>query len=190
MGTKKTLNPSRRYGSRIVPAGLVVLAILWIAHAPGYAQEATGNPAEQWEKMTPQEREALRERYRAFKRLKREQQQEILRNLDQFRTMTPEERHHILDNHSEFRRLSPDERQALNRNFQRWRKLPPERRDQLRNNYRRYLRMTPDERKRFMENYRIWEKLTPEQRSRFRRQHPPGSRSGIPLPRKRPDEKP
>ena len=49
------------------------------------AQENQANPEEEWNKLTKEQREILRERYQAFRNLTPEQQQEIRDRLEQLR---------------------------------------------------------------------------------------------------------
>jgi Protein of unknown function (DUF3106) len=173
-GSVAAKNPSPRCkAAQGLAAASVLALILVFASVAAWAQTPSPDQIEEWNKLTPDQKDTLRRRYQAFKRLTPEQQQEILENREQLRKMAPAERRIVLENYSAFQQLTPEEQRFLHQEFQRWKRLPPERRQQLRNNYRRFLQMTPEQRSRFLENYRVWRKMTPEERARLRRSSGP-----------------
>jgi hypothetical protein len=176
----KNPSPWRQAARRLAAASIIAL-ILILGSVTAWAQASPSDQIEEWNKLTPEQKETLRRRYQAFKRLTPEQQQEVLANREQLRKMAPAERKIVLENYSAFQQLTPEEQRFLHQKFQRWKRLPPERREQLRNNYRRFLQMTPEQRSRFLENYHIWRKMTPEERARLRRE----SRTSDPASRKK-----
>ncbi len=125
---------------------------------------------EEWNRLNPEQKEALRRQYRVFKQLPPDQQEEIRRRLNQLRRMSPEERALIRENYLAFQKLNPEQRMALQRNYERWKNLPPQRQEQLRQNYRRLLKMSPQERKKLLDNYQEWKQKTPLERARIRQQ--------------------
>src|SRR5881409_733358 len=92
-----------------------ILALLvWSVIPPAFtravhAQQPPPGQIEEWEKLSPEQKEQLRQKLQAFKRLSPEQQQEIFSNLEQFRRMNPQERRLVLQNYSAFQRLTPEE---------------------------------------------------------------------------------
>src|SRR5687767_11870650 len=96
---------------------LLALALSQVAMLPVHAQDPSPDQIEEWNKLTPEQKENLRKRNQAFKALTPEQQREIRDNLEHFRKLNREERRLVLENYSAFQRLSPNERNLLHRNF-------------------------------------------------------------------------
>ena len=95
---------------------------------PARADEKSpaGSARERWKKLSPKQREKVRERYEKFGKLPPKEQARVRKNLERWQ------------------KLSPDQRKAARESYKRWRDLPPEKRDQLRERWRE---LTPEQRK-------------------------------------------
>ncbi len=103
---------------------------LGVAALPVHAradEKAPANSArERWRKLSPKQREKLRERYRDFKKLPAQDQARVRKNFERWQ------------------KLSPEQRRAARGQYKRWQELPPEKRDKLRERWRS---LTPEQRK-------------------------------------------
>lgn len=94
---------------------------------PARAEEkSAGSARERWKKLSPKQREKVRERYEKLEKLPPEEQARVRKNLERWQ------------------KLSPDQRKAARKSYKRWRELPPEKRDELRERWRE---LTPEQRK-------------------------------------------
>jgi hypothetical protein len=78
-----------------------------------HGQGASSVQEEEWRRLTPEQKESLKERYRTFKGMTPEQKQELKDRLAQLRRMNRRDRELILKNYDGYRRLAPPPRQRL-----------------------------------------------------------------------------
>ena len=84
-------------GRNLAIIGVVVALLVGVpSRAQGAAQGQTA--AERFEKLSPEQKEALRAKMREFKALPKEEQERIRGNLERFRKLPPEERERIRGN--------------------------------------------------------------------------------------------
>jgi hypothetical protein len=62
---------------------------------------------ERWQKLTPEEKQELRERFQRWK------------------SLSPEDKADLQKRYNNWRRLSPDEKATVRKNYERWQHLPP-----------------------------------------------------------------
>ena len=93
---------------------------------PGDAPAATEQGAlERWQKLTPEEKQELRDRYQRWKALPPEEKADLQKRYDNWRRLSPDEKATVRKNYERWQRLSPDQRQQLQQRWQQWRELPP-----------------------------------------------------------------
>ena len=102
--------------------------------APARADDPPSPPerTKQWQKLTPEERERLRQRWHEFQKLPPERQQELRERVNEFRKLPPEERVRVRKNFERWQQLSPEEKQRIREKYQRFQQLPPEEKQKLR----------------------------------------------------------
>lgn len=91
---------------------------------------------EQWQGLTPDQRQELRKRYRRFQELSPQEQQQLRQRYERFREFSPERRQQMKERHERLRQLSPRQRDQLYREWRQLRDLPPEQRSQRRRELR------------------------------------------------------
>ncbi|MCC7634699.1 DUF3106 domain-containing protein [Stenotrophomonas rhizophila] len=130
------------------PRLILALALL-SASATGWAQSAT---LPDWERLTPQQREALiapvRDRWNDAAPPQRER---MLQHGQRWQSMTPEQRELARRGRHRFENMSPEQREQARALFAQMRQLGPAQRDELRAR---------------------WEKMTPEQRQEWLKANP------------------
>ena len=138
---------------------LVALFLLLASpSAPAFAQGQTpdafaqndGQALERWQRMTPEEKQQMRERFERWKTLPQERKDELRKNFDDWRRMPPEEKAVARKNFERWQKLPPEERERLRETWQRWRQLPPEKRQALRE---RFEHLSPEEKQRMRESF-------------------------------------
>jgi len=126
---------------------LVLLLALPLA---GLAQTAPPSALPAWDKLSPEQREALiapvRERWNA----------------------APDERARMLEHAQRWKAMSPEEREKARRGMRRFDNMPPEERERARVIFIQTRKMTPEQRTRFQER---WEHMSPEQREQWLREN-------------------
>ena len=109
------------------------------------AQSAPAQPQlPEWDKLTPQQREALispvRERWNADP----DERARMLQHAQRWKTMTPEQRRQARKGMRRFEGMNPQQREEARALYVRMKELPPEQRDQLRKEWKK---MTPEQRR-------------------------------------------
>lgn len=131
--------------SRFVLLGLLLMA------GNALAQSAPPPSLPDWDKLTPQQREALvapvRERWNADPT----ERARMLEHAQRWKTMTPEQRKQARKGMRRFEGMNHQQREEARALFQHMKGLSPEQRDRLRND---------------------WKKMTPEQRRIWVQKHP------------------
>jgi len=86
---------------------------------------------ERWEKMTPEEREKMRERMDKWRAMTPEERERVLKNMERFRKMSPEQRTRLIETRRKWDRVPPEARRKMRRQFDQFRELPPEKRAEI-----------------------------------------------------------
>ena len=131
----------------ILLTGLVALAI-GVACAVCYAQMAaptdqtrTVQPTQpdrlkpelvrRWEKMTPEQRQQMRERMKQWRAMTPEQQEKVRKNMERFHQLTPEQREKLMEARRKWDKVPPDMRRRMRQQFDRWHEMPLEARQRV-----------------------------------------------------------
>jgi hypothetical protein len=121
---------------------------------PATTQSTQSGAAElpEWDRLTPQQREALiapvRERWDG----------------------NPAQRAHMLDRAHRWSQMTPEERQRAHHGMKRWKRMDPEQKQQMRAFYERTRNMTPEQRKAEREKLKA---MTPARRREWLEQTAP-----------------
>ena len=128
--------------SRSVLLGLLLIA----GHV--WAQSAPAASLPDWDKLTPQQREALvapvRERWNADP----SERVRMLEHAQRWKSMTPEQRKQARKGMRRFEGMNPRQREEARVLFSRMKELPPEQRRKLREDWKN---MTPEQRQAWMQ---------------------------------------
>ena len=129
----------------------LLLGLLFAAGG-AFAQTAPTPPLPEWDKLSPQQREALiapvRERWNS----------EV------------EQRPRLLEHAQRWNRMTPEQRKQAHKGMRRFEGMNPHQREEARALFERMQHMTPEARKQLREE---WQQMTPEQRRAWVQQHPP-----------------
>lgn len=136
-------------------ARLFVLGLLAFASSEAFAQSPPPAPLPAWEKLTPQQREALIAPLRD--RWNRE----------------PEDRPRMMERAQRWQALSPEQRAQARHGMKRFEGMNPEQRRQARALYGRMKELTPEQRAALRDQ---WKKMTPEQREAWMQKNAPRRR--------------
>lgn len=136
---------------KILPA-IALLSLMLLAPL-AFAQSAPdGATLPEWDRLTPQQREALvapvRERWNA----------------------RPEHRARMLEHAQRWRELTPEQRNRARHGVHRWQDMTPAQREEMRALYGRLRTLPEDERRALRER---WKTMTPEQRRAWIDANPP-----------------
>jgi len=128
--------------SRSMLLGLLLLA------GNALAQSAPAQALPEWDKLTPQQREALispmRDRWNADP----SERPRMLERAQRWRDMTPEQRRQARKGMRRFEGMKPHQRDEARALYERMKGLPPEQRDKLRDEWKA---MTPEQRREWMQ---------------------------------------
>ena len=131
--------------------------------------QADRDAMDRWQRMTPQEREELRERYRRWQNLSPAEKQRLRKKFEAWHRLSPEERAAARRNFERWQKFTPAERERLRERWERWRRLPPEQREQIRGRMQRLRNLPPERRREIRERFRErFERLSPEIGERLR----------------------
>ncbi len=88
------------------------------------ASDVANSPArERWNKLSEDEKQKLREKWKAFKALPPERQERIRQNYKKFRSLSPERQERMKMRMRKFRSLPPERRQEIRQKWKARRKL-------------------------------------------------------------------
>lgn len=135
------------------------LSLVLLLMAGNAMAQATPVQLPEWDKLTPQQREALIAPVRERWNNDPEQRPRMLEHAQRWRTMTPEQRRQARKGMRRFEGMTPQQRQEARALFEQMKGLPPEQRQKLR--------------------YQ-WKAMTPEQRRAWVQKHAPKEQSGPP----------
>lgn len=198
-----TASPGGLPGSALRAALVVLAAFLFTSCPAAEAQNRGGGPhryqaarpgeitpdkVERWRRMTPEERERIRERYHRWKELPPEQRERILERKRRWRELPESERNFLRERREIYRNAWPEEQKVIKRFFQRWRELPPEHRQSMRRKFAQWRGMPASEREEQMMNWSFYRQLSPGEQQVIQRflfseplpHSPTGPRGGSP----------
>ncbi len=133
---------------------ILLLSFCWlpVSSAGGQQKFDEEKAFERWQRMSPQQRQELRNRHERWK------------------TLSPEEREKLQEKLDTWRRLPPEERGAIRKNYERWQQLPPERQQRLRQRWDRWQSFSPEKKQTLRRRYERYRQLSPEKRRELREQ--------------------
>ena len=166
--------------SRLAPLVLALaLGLVWVLPTSALAQRSEGGSAapEQlnaelqerirwWQRLSPEERKALRNRYQQFQQMRPGQQQQMRDRVKRWRQLPTHERQRMRERHRAFRSLPAEEQTRIHQNYERWQNLPPGEKKQMRKRFEQFRSLPKAERERLRKRVR---ELDPEKRKRFLR---------------------
>ena len=91
---------------------------------------------QQWQDLSPKEREKLRKKYREWQSLPPAQQQTIRRRMDQLNRMPSQQRKLYKQLFRQWQHLPPDERRQLQKDLENWENLSPRQQKAIRRRFR------------------------------------------------------
>jgi hypothetical protein len=92
---------------------------------------------QQWQDLSPKEREKLRKKYREWQSLPPAEQQTIRRRLDQLNRMPSQQRKIYKQLFRQWQHLPPDERRQLQKDLENWENLSPRQQKAIRRRFRK-----------------------------------------------------
>ena len=145
--------------------------------APAQSPEAGSPPPAQqdaelqerirwWQRLSPDEKKAMRERYQQFQKMPTGQQQQMRERVKRWRGLSPLERQRMRERHRAFRSLPFTEQTRIRQNYKRWQNLPPAKRQQMRKRFEQFRSLPKAEREQLRKRVR---ELDSEKRKRFLR---------------------
>ena len=122
-------------------AGLLALALL---AQPHLARSDDSHPPpspplqpKQWQKLTPEERQRLHQRWLEFQNLPPQRKQELRQRAQEFHNLPPEERARVRQNFDRWQKLSPEDKARVREKYQHFQQLPPEQKQKIREQLKR-----------------------------------------------------
>ena len=91
---------------------------------------------QQWQDLSPKEREKLRKKYREWQSLPPAEQQTIRRRLDQLNRMPSQQRKLYKELFRQWQHLPPDERRQMQEDLENWENLSPQQQKAIRRRFR------------------------------------------------------
>ncbi|MEW5948894.1 MAG: DUF3106 domain-containing protein [Thermodesulfobacteriota bacterium] len=79
---------------------------------------------QRWQRLSPEERARLKERYGEYQKLPTEEKERLRRNFERFRSLSPEEKERLRERHRLWQSLPPEEKRSLRRH-RRWQEGRP-----------------------------------------------------------------
>ncbi|MDD5450930.1 MAG: DUF3106 domain-containing protein [Desulfovibrionales bacterium] len=70
---------------------------------------------QRWQRLSPEERARLKERYGEYQKLPTEEKERLRRNFERFRSLSPEEKERLRERHRLWQSLPPEEKRSLRR---------------------------------------------------------------------------
>jgi hypothetical protein len=121
--------------------------------APQRAGRGTQTPIEEFETMSPAERQ------KALDRLPPDQRQKLQERLDRFNQLPPERQQALKNLYNRLHQLPPDRQNAVRQSINKFSQMPPERQQAIRGELTNMANMSPEDRKKHVS--------TPEFRQKF-----------------------
>lgn len=141
----------------MIPGSLTLALLLMAGQACAQSQSAASLP--DWDKLTPQQREALIAPVRERWNTEPDERTRMLEHAQRWKTMSPQQRDQARRGMRRFEGMDPQQRAEARALFDHMQQLPPEQRKQLRVE---------------------WKQMTPEQRRAWVQKHPAKGPSELP----------
>lgn len=129
--------------AKVVAPRSLIFGLLLLAGS-ALAQSTPTQPLPEWDKLTPQQREALIAPMREHWNSDPGERPRMLEHAQRWKTMTPEQRKQARKGMRRFEGMKPHQREEARALFERMKDLPPEQRKKLRDEWKG---MTPEQRR-------------------------------------------
>lgn len=136
-----------------------------IVDRPG---QLTPDKIERWRRMSPEERERIRERYRQWKALPPERRERLLERRERWRELPEAQRRYLAERGEMYRNAWPEQRRAIDKFFVRWRQIPPERRRALGRRIAEWRQLPAAERDEQLTGWPFYNRLRPDEQRAIR----------------------
>lgn len=87
------------------------------------------------ERLSPQEEERMRKKYKEWQSLPPEEKEVIRQRMEQWKKMSPRDRELYKRRYQQWHNLSPDERRKLQKDLENWERLSPQQQDAIRRRF-------------------------------------------------------
>jgi hypothetical protein len=172
---RSEIKPARRAWLGLAAAVLVVGAFATPALAQsGPTPEELRMRLERWKALSPDKRQELIDRYRAFNALPRKQQFQLQRSFQRWNNSDSATRRHMLHRWKQYQGLSPDKKKDFQRRWRKWQAMKAEDKARLKQKFKKFKALPADKRRDIIDLYR-------------QGRRPPGAR---PFPRPGPPARP
>ncbi|MDD2709597.1 MAG: DUF3106 domain-containing protein [Verrucomicrobiae bacterium] len=91
---------------------------------------------ERWQKLTPEQKEQVRQFARKAREMTPGQRKQAFNELPFFKDASPEERQMLKERMKRFQCMSKERQEKVSKNYERWQKMTPEEREQARQRFR------------------------------------------------------
>jgi len=125
--------------------------------------QLTPEKIERWRRMSPEERERIRERYRRWKALPPERRERLLERSRRWRELPEGERRFLVERREMYRTAWPEQKRVIEKFFVRWRQLPPDRRLALKRQFAEWRGLPAAERDEQMMGWPFYNRLRPDE---------------------------
>jgi len=95
------------------------------------------NYNKRYDRLSPEEKRMLKQRYREWESLPEEKQQMLRRRMKKYEQLPPQERERFRERYRQLKELPPDERHMIREKLRKWDRLPPQEQEQIRQRFRR-----------------------------------------------------
>jgi hypothetical protein len=94
------------------------------------------NYRDRYNRLSPEEKNLLNERYRMWESLPEKERQRLRHRMKKYKRLPPQERERYQHRYRQWQKLSPDERYRIREKLQKWDRLPPDEKEQIRQRFR------------------------------------------------------
>lgn len=94
------------------------------------------NYRDRYNRLSPEEKNLLNERYRMWESLPEQERQKLRHRMKKYKQLPPKDRERYQYRYRQWQKLSPDERYRIREKLQQWNKLSPEEKEQIRQRFR------------------------------------------------------
>ena len=118
---------------------------------------------ERWRRMSPEEQDRIRERYRQWKALPPERRERLMERTRRWRELPEGDRRYLMQRREMYRNARPEQKQAIDKFVVRWRQLPPDRRRELKSRIAEWRGLPAAERGDRMQDWSFYRRLRPDE---------------------------
>jgi hypothetical protein len=153
---------------RVLLCALLFASGAWClaqSHAPRSKQmHHSGEWLRKYKDLPPEQKQQALENDPEFQHLSPERQEKLRQRLQRFNSLPPEQQQRILSRMETWEHLTPVQKQQARELYGRFRNLPPERRRMVRGAVNELRALPPDQRKQTVDSDRYKSQFTPQER--------------------------